>query len=124
MNVAIDIDGCITEYPKVFACLLQLLSHGCHITIITNREPGTEEEIVEELKTYGIFENDYDLVVITDKKADFIVKNGIDLFIENTDEYFQKLPSSVCVMKVREDGNFNYDTGRWIYGRTTGENLT
>ncbi len=125
MKIAVDIDGCITEYPAVFAQLLEgmvpLARH--RVYILTNREPGTEKEIANELAGYGIKPHMYAQIVITPDKADFIIKNGITLFFENTDEYFQKLPPSVCVMKVREDGNFNYETGKWIYGNKTGESI-
>ena len=123
MNIAIDIDGCITAYPQVFSTLLELLAFGTYSTIITNRTPGTEKEIAQELETYGIFEEDYDKIVITAEKAKYIIENNIELLIENTDEYFQNLPASVCVLKVREDGNFNFHTGKWIYGDKTGENI-
>ena|ERR1035437_6231648 len=126
MKIAIDIDGCITEYQDVFSKLLFSLSEVAgenYITILTNREPGTERAISDELMKYEISPSLYDEIVITSNKADYIIKNGIELFFENTDEYFQKLPPSVCVVKVREPGNFNYENGKWIYGKKTGESI-
>ena len=48
------------------------------------------------------------------------MKNGIDVFFEDTDEQFIDLPKSVLVLKVREEGNFDFGRGKWIYGRNTG----
>jgi hypothetical protein len=118
MKIALDIDGVISEYPAFFRILSN--APGVEVFILTNRDPESREEIVAELNALRIR---FDHLVITHDKALFIHLSGIEVLFENTDEYFQDVPPEVCVCKVREGGNFNYDTKKWIYGDKTGENV-
>jgi hypothetical protein len=119
IKIAIDLDNTINGSAlsiKFFSMLTNLLSPE-HITILTNREPGTEDQIREELNKLGISYSD---IVITAEKADYILQNNIEVFFENEDEYFLSLPESVLVFKIREDGNFDFsEKGRWIGSRKT-----
>jgi hypothetical protein len=118
MKIAIDIDGVITEYPDFFRQFSQSMTEsGADIYIITNRDPTTRAEILEELREYAI---DFNELVITANKAEYIVRNEIVVLFEDTDEYFLKLPPTVLVLKVREPGNFDYDEQKWVYGPKTG----
>jgi hypothetical protein len=118
MKIALDIDGCITQYPKFFSMLSQCMKQQARIYVITNRDPGTRAQIEEELREYGVAFHE---LIITVDKAKFIMEHGIEVLYEDTDECFLELPSTVCVCKVREPGNFNYETRRWFYGPRTGE---
>lgn len=40
---------------------------------------------------------------------------------ENEDESFQSLGPDILVLKVREEGNYNYKTGRWYGSKQTME---
>ena len=117
MKIAIDIDGTINaskesiEFFRVMTHLLQP-DPDVNITILTNREPGTEEQITQELAEMHI---QYDKIVIASDKADYVKKHHISVVFENEDEYFQSLGPDVLVLKVRERGNYNYFSGRW-YG--------
>ena len=120
IKIAIDLDNTINGSAlsiKFFGVLTNLLCPDHHITILTNREPGTEKEIAEELRKLGISYSD---IVITAEKADYILQNGIEVFFENEDEYYLSLPETVLVFKVREDGNFDFGkNGRWVGSRKT-----
>jgi hydroxymethylpyrimidine pyrophosphatase-like HAD family hydrolase len=119
IKIAIDLDNTITASRlsiKFFSMLTNLLSTDHHITILTNREPKTEKEIAAELNKLGI---SYSSIIITADKADYIMQNGIEVFVEDTDEYFIGLPCSVLVFKIREDGNFDYLEKKWIGGKKT-----
>ena len=121
MKVAIDIDGTITtgnqESIDFFGVLTNLLIDNHSIYILTNREKGSEQDIAVELDYYGI---DYTDIIITDNKADFILWNEVSIYFENEDENFISLPESVLVFKVRESGNFDFTSGKWIYSEKTG----
>ena len=57
IKVSIDIDGTINSSDtsiKFFQMMTHLLLPEAHITILTNREPGTEEKIAQELKQMKI----------------------------------------------------------------------
>lgn len=120
MKIALDIDGVINEYPAFFRLMSKALNQQAVIFVITNRDPESRESTAAELAHFGIY---YDHLIITGDKAEFIIDNRVDVLFENTDEYFLKLPPTVCVCKVREPGNFNYETQRWVYGEKTGEQL-
>ena len=114
MKIAIDLDNTITassQSEKFFVLLTKMFSPLHEIIILTNREPDTERVIMAELKELGIT---YTKIVITAHKDRYIIEHGIDIFFEDTDEYFLSLPESVLVFKVREDGNFDFKEKKWV----------
>ena len=117
MKIAIDLDNTITaskESIEFFSVLTNLLVAENNIVILTNREPGSEQDIAEELDFLGI---EYSDIVITPDKADYIRKNKITIFFENTDEYFLELGEETVVFKIRESGNFSFAEKKWITSR-------
>lgn len=120
MKIGIDLDDTITYAPDFFKVLTQTMSPTVEIHIITRREPGTEKDIARELEQMGIR---YHFIKITDQKADYILERGIEVYFDDTDEYFQSLPESVKVFKTREPGNFCFKSGRWFYGKKTGVDI-
>ena len=119
MKIAIDIDGTISAYPQFFAELTNALKGKAEIFILSNRDPSesSRRETEKELEKWGIW---YEHLIFSGQKSKVILENEIDIFIENEDEQFQHLPKSVLVLKVREEGNYDFETGRWIYGEKTG----
>lgn len=114
MKIALDLDNTITgssQSIEFFSLLSQLFINAHEIIILTNREPGTEQEIADELKNLNI---SYSAIIITAEKAEFILKAGIQIFFEDTDEYFMNLPEEVLVFKVREAGNYDFLQKKWI----------
>ena len=119
MKIAIDLDNTITADKnsiEFFRIMTHLLIAENSIFIITNRELGTEKEIIQELKNIGI---SFSKIVITDKKAEYIRENNITIFFENTDEYFLELGEETTVFKIRESGNFSFSEKKWYGNRTT-----
>jgi hypothetical protein len=96
--------------------MTHLLLPEAHITILTNREPGTEAQIAEELDRMDIL---YDDIVITSKKAEYIKNNDISVVFENEDECLLQLPQKITVFKIREDGNFSFVEKKWIGSKNT-----
>ena len=119
MKIALDLDNTINANKnsiEFFSVLTSLLIPEHKIFIITNREIGTEQEIAEELDYLGI---EYNEIIITDKKAEFIRNNNINIFFENQDESFLEISESVVVFKIREEGNFSFSEKKWIGSKTT-----
>lgn len=118
MKIAIDLDNTINADKnsiEFFSILTNLLIPEHRIYIITNRKPNSEQEIAEELHVLGI---DYNRIVITDKKADYIKEKGITIFFENQDESFLELKiEETLVFKIREAGN--WEDGRWLGSKKT-----
>ena len=114
MKVAIDFDNTINadnNSIEFFSAITNLLIPEHRIYILTNREPNSEQDIAEELHTLGI---DYNRIVITDNKADYIKEKNITIFFENTDEYFLELGEETTVFKIRGDSNFSFLEKKWI----------
>ena len=121
IKVSIDIDGTLNSSNtsvSFFQIMTHLLLPEVHITILTNREPGTEEKIAQELAGMNIL---YDEIVITPQKQEYIKRNHIKAVFENEDENFQDLGPDILVFKIREKGNFNYMSGRWYGSQDTVE---
>jgi len=117
MKIAIDLDQTITasrDSIEFFSILTHLLIAEHRIVILTNREPGTEQKVADELDYLGI---DYSQIVITDKKAQYIKDNKITIFFENEDEYFLEISEQTTVFKIRESGNFSFAEKKWITSR-------
>jgi len=119
IKIAIDFDNTITADKnsiEFFSILTQLFIAEHRIYIITNREPGTEQEIADELDSLGI---EYNEIVITPNKAEYIRDHSITIFYENTDEYHMELDENVLVFKIREPGNFDFSEKKWIGSNKT-----
>ena len=125
IKIGIDIDNTINSNDTTinfFSLITQLLADSAEIHIITNRETSekSRKETIRELDSYGIH---YDELKITSDKATYIKEKRINVFFDDTDENFVKLPSSVTVFKIREDGNFDFSAKKWVYGKKTGYNI-
>lgn len=119
MKIAIDLDNTINasrDSIVFFSIMTHLLIAEHRIVILTNREPGTEQAVADELDCLGI---DYSEIVITAEKAQYIKDNHITVVFENEDEYFLELGEEVTVFKIREDGNFDFTEKKWIGSKKT-----
>ena len=114
MKIAIDLDQTITasrQSINFFSVLTNLLIAEHRIVILTNREPGSEQEVADELDDLNI---EYNQIVITAQKAQYIKGNKIIVVFENEDEYFLELGPETTVFKIREPGNFSFAEKKWI----------
>ena len=122
LKIAIDLDNTITEYPELFVSLTKALSNikDIEIIILTFREISDESyrNTKNELDAIGI---KYDHLIITDNKQQYIRENNISLFIDDTDENFKGLGPEICCLKVREEGNYDFNSFKWIYSDKTGQ---
>jgi len=122
LKIGIDLDDTITYCPTFFSMMTNAMQHVAEIHIVTNREKAPENEaaIRKELDELGIR---YHRLAVTDKKAEYILNQGITIFFEDTDEYFLTLPESVRVFKIREPYNFDFENHVWIYSEKTGRHI-
>ena len=110
-KIALDLDGTISEYPEFFRLFTEAMARaGCKIYIVTDRPPDTEAQVAEQLRGYGIT---YDVVKITREKAQYILKEGIEVLFDDTDDYFLDLPIDVAVFKIRQKYNFDFTEKKW-----------
>ena len=119
MKIAIDLDNTITADKnsiEFFSVMTHLLIAEHRIYILTNTTPNTEQDIAEEL---DYLEIEYNEIVITANKADYITDHNITILFEDTDEYFLELGEEVTVFKIREFGNFDFAEKKWIGSNKT-----
>ena len=119
MKIGIDLDNTITaskQSIEFFEILTHLLIAEYEIYILTNREPGTEQDIANELDYLGI---EYSEIVITADKAEYIRQNNITILFENQDEYFLELGEETTVFKLRNDRNFSFSENKWLGNNKT-----
>jgi hypothetical protein len=110
-KIGVDLDGTISEFPGFFKLFTRVMARaGCKIYVITDRAPGTEDDVRCELEMYGIT---YDVLKITGDKARYILHEGIGVLFDDVDEYFLELPEDVAVFKVRQKCNFDFSRGMW-----------
>jgi hypothetical protein len=111
VKIAIDLDATITMYPQVFSGFSKAFKAAGHeVHIVTDRVAGTEDTIAQMLSELDIA---YDCIHIAKDKASYILRQGIDVLFDDTDQYFVQLPESVAVMKVRGHYNFDFSEKRW-----------
>ena len=112
IKIALDLDGTISEYPAFFKLFTKAMSQaGCKIYILTDRPPGTENQVADQLRGYGV---KYDVIKITSQKSEYILNEGIAVLYDDTDEYFLDLPAEVAVFKIRQKYNFDFAQKKWI----------
>ena len=119
MKIAIDLDNTITadrNSALFFRIITHLLIPENDIIVISNRDESDRETTEQELSVLGIRCNK---LILTENKAGYVLKNGINILFEDTDEYFLEIPESVTVFKIREDGNFSFSAGKWIGSKKT-----
>ena len=119
IKLRIDLDNTITDSKqsiKFFSVITNLLIAEYKIYILTNREPGTEQDVANELAYLGI---EYSEIVITDRKAEYVRDNNINIFFENQDEYFLEIGEETTVFKIRDAENFSFAEKKWIGSKNT-----
>ena len=110
-KIAIDLDGTISEYPEFFKILTAALSgFGCRIYVVTDRPVGTEQQVAQQLRQYGIT---YDVIRITADKASYLIREGIAVLFDDVDNYFVTLPPDIAVFKIRQKYNFDFKNKKW-----------
>ncbi len=120
LKIGIDLDDTITYCPAFFRAMTNAMKDIAEIHIITNREPTQESEsgIKKELNELGIY---YHHLAVTSNKAEYILRNVISVFFDDTDEYFLNLPESVKVFKIREPWNYDFENHVWLFNDKTGK---
>ncbi|WP_146663540.1 hypothetical protein [Anaerohalosphaera lusitana] len=111
MKIGVDLDGTVSEYPEFFSFMTRALVSACaRVHVITDRPIGTEWQVAKELEGYGVV---WDEIVITGDKAGFIAREGVEVLFDDVDQYFEAVPQSVAVFKVRQHYNYDFEQGRW-----------
>jgi uncharacterized HAD superfamily protein len=115
MNVALDIDGTISEHPQFFAVLsVALRAAGHRVIVLTYRDPERADATRAQLAGWGVAFDELVIAGSLAAKGALCAAHGVDLFFDDQDECITDVPEGVLVCKVRNGGNFNFATGRWV----------
>lgn len=119
-SIGIDLDGTIDESPVFFRILTS--SWPGKIYIITYRD--NLESIEDDLARFHIKYNEIIMVNSFEQKSREIDRLGISVFFDDMDEVLQHIAPNVTVMKIRNEGNFDYEEKRWLYSPHTGRDIS
>lgn len=115
MRIALDIDGTIAERPAFFALLASTFRRaGHHVLVLTSRDPARADATRTQLAGWGV---EFDELVIAPSlggKGELCTAHAVDLFFDDQDECIVDVPESVLVFKVRNGGNFDFASRRWV----------
>ena len=117
--LGLDLDGTIDENPAFFATLAAVWP--APVTVITFRRDRAKA--VADLARHGVRYDELVLVDKMDAKAQVIADRGIGVYVDDQDEMTFNVPAGVTVLKLRNAGNFCFDTRRYWYSDRTGINL-
>jgi uncharacterized HAD superfamily protein len=118
-SIGIDLDGTIDESPVFFSLLTNLWPGQVYIITYRNDLLG----IANDLAKYNIKYTDIITVNSFPQKAKEIDRLGISVFFDDMDEVLKHIKSNVTVLKIRNEGNFDYDDKRWVYSEDTGRQI-
>ena len=105
----IDLDGCVDEAPTFFS----ILTNSC-ITYQDDREKADHV-----LMKYRIRWDELILVNSFEEKAAF--SQGYRHYFDDQPEMLKDIPQGVKVMLVRNEGNYDFDTKKWLLSKHTGK---
>ena len=117
--LGIDLDGTIDEAPVFFAELSKLWKGMVYV--ITYRDD--EKKARDDAEKYGVRVDAVILVNSFEEKSRKIKELGITCFFDDMDEVLQHIAPECKVFKVRNEGNFDFESKRWLYSKSTGEQI-
>jgi len=116
-SLGIDLDGTIDESPVFFSILSHVWPGKVYVITFRNDVDG----IIEALKKFNIKVTDIVMVATFEQKAKEIDRLGISVFFDDMDECLKNVAPNCTVMKIRNEGNFDYDDKLWVYSDKTGK---
>jgi uncharacterized HAD superfamily protein len=115
LTIALDIDGTISERPAFFALLAAAFRAAGHrVIVLTYRDPARAAVTREQLAAWGVGFDDLVIAPSLEGKGRLCAAHAVDVFFDDQDECIADVPESVLVFKVRNGGNFAFDSRRWL----------
>lgn len=115
-SLGIDLDGCVDEAPIFFQTLTK--TWPGKVYVITYRDGRDKAEQV--LKQHCIRWDELILVNSFEEKARIIAEKGILVYFDDQPEMLKDIPKGVNVMLVRNEGNFDFESKKWMMSKNTG----
>jgi uncharacterized HAD superfamily protein len=118
-TLALDLDGTITD-ALIFFNVLSNYWPGT-VVVITFRKDRKKAEA--DLLAHNIRFDEVILVDSLEEKAKVIQERGFGIMFDDQDESLQGISPDRAVFKIRNGGNFDYDTQQWLYSDRTGRRI-
>jgi hypothetical protein len=115
-SLGIDLDGCVDEAPIFFQILTSRWPGK--VFVITYRDD--QEKAARLLADHHIRWDEIVLVHSFDEKARVIAEKGILVYFDDQPEMLKDIPSTVSVMLVRNGGNYDFESKKWLFSKHTG----
>ena len=119
LSIGLDLDGCIDEAPDFFSTLSEFWPAKVYI-ITFRRDYEKPKGYVEQ------FNINYEEIILVNRfedKAVVIKEKEITVYFDDQDEILMHIPENVVVFKIRNGGNFDYESKRWLYSNATGRQI-
>lgn len=117
--IGIDLDGCIDEAPEWFRTLTQVWPGPVYV--ITFRQDA--EKAKRDVASFGIQCDEVILVNRFDAKAEVIAEKQISVYFDDQDEMLMHIPEEVTILKIRNGGNYDFETRQWLFSTQTGRHI-
>jgi hypothetical protein len=115
MMIGIDLDHTISAIPEFFSVMTSaLVTAGHEVHVITYREVGTEEDVREELRDFGIHYTALHLPPVPGLapsawKCALAKELGIEVMIEDSPEVLSRMPPKVQRLWLCDPEVFDLD---------------
>lgn len=118
-SLGLDLDGTIDEAPLFFRWLAA--NWPGKVYIITYRADRAKAEA--DVAKHKIEYDELILVRSFSEKAEVIEREGIVYYFDDQDEMTANIPEERTVFKIRNGGNFCYESKKWLYSDQTGRQV-
>ena len=117
--LGLDLDGCIDEAPQFFGPLSRLWPASSYV-ITFRRDFQKAKDYVDS------FDIKYEEIILVNRfedKAVVIREKNIGVYFDDQDEMLMHIPGQVVVLKIRNGGNFDFQTKQWLFSKVTGREI-
>ncbi|TWU37503.1 hypothetical protein Q31b_42910 [Novipirellula aureliae] len=81
------------------------------------------EKAKQDVESFGIRYTEIVLVSSFEQKAVEVVNRNISVYFDDQDEMLMDISEGRGVFKIRNGGNFCFDSRRWLYSQETGKQI-
>jgi hypothetical protein len=117
--IGLDLDGTIDEAPEFFRVLPECWPGKVYV--ITYRHDRAKAE--QDVAKFGIRCDEVVVVSSFQQKAAEIANRGVAVYVDDQDEILLHIPEGVLVLKVRNGGNYDYESRQWLFSELTGRQI-
>jgi predicted HAD superfamily Cof-like phosphohydrolase len=120
LTLGLDIDGVITDAPEFFSAW----SHSWpgRVVVITFRHD--REKAIRDLAERKIRYDQLYLVSRFEQKAQVILNERVDLFVDDQPEILKHIGKEAWVLLFRNEGNYDFEERRWMFSSETGRKVS